>query len=153
MKVSARAIIIKDGKLLTMFRRQRLACGAIKEFYTIPGGKLDINETSKQAVKRELKEEMGLDIKIEGYVGHDYSKTIGRAIFYYCSADFEGLPKLSGEELAENCEDNYYEPRWVYIKDLDNVFLLGKGFVKQVFRGKYALVSDDEREMNEELDI
>lgn len=153
MKVSSRAIIIKNDKLLTMFRRQVLPCGMVKEYYTIPGGKLDIDETSKQAVRRELKEELGLDIKIEGYVGHDYSRTMGRAIFYFCSAEFESLPTLSGEESQENCSDNYYEPRWVLLKDLDNVFLLGKGFVKQVLRGNWAPTLDDDKEMNEELDI
>ncbi len=153
MKVSSRAIIIKGDKLLTMFRRQVLSCGLTKEYYTIPGGKLEQDETSKVAVRRELKEELGLDIKIKGYLGHDYSRTMGRAIFYLCDAEFEDLPPLSGEELQENSPDNYYEPRWVLLKDLDNVFLLGKGFVRQALRGSWAPVRDDNQEMNEELDI
>ena len=47
MRVSSRAVIIKDGKLLTMFRR-RIKDGKTIEYYVIPGGGQDKGETLEQ---------------------------------------------------------------------------------------------------------
>ena len=44
-RISSRAIIIEDGKLLTMFRRKTKKDGSVKEYYVIPGGGLEENET------------------------------------------------------------------------------------------------------------
>ena len=53
-RVSARAIIIEDGKLLTMFRRKKKEDGSYQEYYAIPGGGLEENETLKNVI-REIK--------------------------------------------------------------------------------------------------
>ena len=65
MRVSSRAIIIENGKILTMFRRV-LRNGVIKEYNAIPGGGQENGETLEQNVTRELKEEMNIDIEILG---------------------------------------------------------------------------------------
>ena len=44
-RVSSRAIIIDDNKLLTMFRRKIKSDGTVKEYYVIPGGGLEEGET------------------------------------------------------------------------------------------------------------
>jgi ADP-ribose pyrophosphatase YjhB (NUDIX family) len=63
MKLNVRAgiIIIKDGKVL-------LHRNAEKEHYCLPGGGVQFLENSEEAIKREIKEETGLDIKIDKYV-------------------------------------------------------------------------------------
>ena len=72
MRNSARAVIICDGKVLTMFRRLKNKDGSIKEYYVLPGGGIEENETMEQTVVRELKEEMNLDIKIIEYLGKEF---------------------------------------------------------------------------------
>ena len=67
MRVSSRAIIIENGKVLVMFRR-KIKDGKVKEYYVIPGGGQDEGETLEENVKRELKEEL---------------KYIGEALEYY----------------------------------------------------------------------
>ena len=49
---AVRAIIIRDGNLLVMHRNK-----FGKQYYTLPGGNIEMGETPEQAVFRELHEE------------------------------------------------------------------------------------------------
>lgn len=52
---TAGALIIQDRKLLLAYSRN-------KDCYYLPGGKLDAGETAAEALIRELKEELGLEL-------------------------------------------------------------------------------------------
>lgn len=114
MRVSSRAIIIENGKILTMFRRV-LRNGVMKEYNAIPGGGQESGETLEQNVTRELKEEMNVDIEILGYLGKTDDSE--RQEHYFACAIKNGTPHLGGEELDKKSSENYYEPMWV---SLDN---------------------------------
>lgn len=60
----AAAIIIKEDKI---FCTQR-GYGEFKDMWEFPGGKLEIGETSEQALVREIKEELNADIKINEFL-------------------------------------------------------------------------------------
>ena len=66
---SARAIIIEDGKLLCIFRRKIDDAGNKQEYYVIPGGGIEDGETTRESAIREIKEELGVDIELLGYLG------------------------------------------------------------------------------------
>ena len=126
-RVSARGIIIEDKEVYLMFRRRILDDGSIKEYYVIPGGGINDNESLEDCLKRELKEELSIDIKINSYLGYDESKdTI--AHFYSCSI-INGIPSLGGEELERCSKSNYYEIKKVKIKDLDNIDIMAKDMI------------------------
>ncbi len=126
-RVSARGIIIEDNEVYLMFRKKILDDGSIKEYYVIPGGGININESLEDCLKRELKEELSIDIKINSYLGYDESKdTI--AHFYSCSI-INGIPSLGGEELERCSKSNYYEIRKVKIEDLDNIDVIAKDII------------------------
>lgn len=57
-KVSLRPIITKDGKVLI----DRDAQDA--DIWELPGGRLHVDEVPEEGLKREMKEELGIDIKI-----------------------------------------------------------------------------------------
>ncbi len=131
MRVSARAIIFQEGKLLTMFRR-KLNNGELAEYYVIPGGGQDDGETLEEAVTRELKEEMSIDIKVVSFLGNEADK-MGEANYFYCEI-LSGTPKLGGEELERNSQENYYEPRLLKLEDIETVNLYGKNFVEKAIK-------------------
>jgi ADP-ribose pyrophosphatase YjhB (NUDIX family) len=58
MRVSTRALIIVDGKILTIYRNR----GNGQEYYAFPGGGLESKETFEQCVVREVFEETGLTV-------------------------------------------------------------------------------------------
>lgn len=62
------AIINKDKKVLIAKRKSDQPMPYKWEF---PGGKLEENETLQECGKREIKEELSLDIKINKYLGFE----------------------------------------------------------------------------------
>jgi 8-oxo-dGTP diphosphatase len=65
-------IIIKDGKVLAARRSAKMKLPLKWEF---PGGKLQAGETEEECLKREIKEELNIEISIEyklNPVRHDY---------------------------------------------------------------------------------
>ncbi len=133
-RVSSRGIIIENDYVYLMFRRRIKENGEIKEYYVIPGGGINENETLEENVKREVKEEFSVDVKINGYIGKDESEeTI--ANFFSCSI-ISGTPKLGGEELDRCTESNYYEVRKVKIEDLDKIDVMGKDMIIKAFNKK-----------------
>ena len=129
-RVSSRAIIIEDGKLLAMFRRKIKKDGSIKEYYVIPGGGLEEGETLEENVIRELKEEFNVDIEIVKFLGtEEYDDTIAN---YFLCKIVNGTPKLGGEELERMTSENYYEIRYIDLKDIDNYDINAKDIIKNL---------------------
>lgn len=134
-RISSRAIIIKDNKVLMMYRRKKDKEGNIDEYYVTPGGGQENNETLEETVIRELKEEFNVDIKIIGYLGIiENDKTIN--YFYHCEV-INGTPTLSGEEKERMTDDNYYEVSEVSLDELDNKIIIGREMIELALNKKY----------------
>ena len=134
-RVSARAIIIDNGEVLTMFRRKKRDDGSYKEYYVMPGGGVEDGESLEETVIRELKEEYNVDIRIIGYLGcEEREKTLGH--MFHCEI-ISGVPSLGGPELDRCSEDNYYEIKRVNVSELDDIDIDGKGFIIKAVNGKY----------------
>lgn len=120
-RISGRAIIIHNDEIYLMFRRRNIN-GKFFEYYAIPGGKKEKNETIEECTIREIKEEFNIDIKIKKYLGIvEDDNNIG---YIFNTEYISGEPVLGGEELEYNNEDNYYEVRKINIKDIDKIELL-----------------------------
>jgi len=63
--VTVDAVIVKKGKIL-LIKRGR---DPYKDFWALPGGFVEYGETTEDAVKREVKEETGLDCDIVSLTG------------------------------------------------------------------------------------
>ena len=85
MHKSVRGIIkYKDGIIL-IHRIKKQDNGNIRDYYVVPGGKMEKEESENQTVIREVYEELGIDIKpikkiLE--VNSEYDDSI--QIFYLC---------------------------------------------------------------------
>lgn len=121
--------------MLSMFRRKLKKDGSIKEYYVIPGGGQEENETLEENVKRELKEEFNVDIETLGYLGMDeYEDTIDH--FFHCKI-INGTPVLGGEELERMSDENYYEIRYIDLMDLEDTDINSKDKIKKAIKEEY----------------
>lgn len=138
MRISARAVIIQEGKVLTMFRR-KVKDGITKEYYVIPGGGQDEGETLEETVVRELKEEMNVDIKILGYLGQEVWNE-STSNYFHCEI-VNGTPHLGGEELDRMSQDNYYEPKFIELSLLEKESnIVGTEFINKAKNKEYITV-------------
>lgn len=129
-RVSSRAIIIEDGKLLAMFRRKIKKDGSVKEYYVIPGGGLEEGETLEENVIRELKEEFNVDIEVVRFLGtEEYDDTIAN---YFLCKIINGTPRLGGEELERITNENYYEVRYINLNEIDSYDINAKDIIKNL---------------------
>lgn len=83
------------------------------EYWEFPGGKLEKNETLKQCLVRELKEELGIETKIGAYLGEsvfDYGEKIIRLVAY--------TAVHVGGEFRLRDHDDF---RWLSVNELRDV--------------------------------
>lgn len=130
-RISVRGIIIEGDEVYSIYRRKINNDKTFSEYYVIPGGGLEKGETLEEALKRELKEELSIDVKIIGYLGFDESDN-SIAHFFKCKI-VNGIPTLGGEELERCSKANYYEIRKVNICDLDNIDILAKDIIMKAY--------------------
>lgn len=119
-RINGRAIIIDGDEVILMFRR-KIKDGVVNEYYAIPGGGKEENESIEECVKREIEEEFSLNVEVKDYLGKvEDDKNIG---YIYSAKIVSGTLKLGGEELEHNKEENYYEVRKVKLSEIDNINL------------------------------
>ena len=80
----AAGLVFRGGKLLITQRRPQDPLGGLWEF---PGGKRDPNESFEECLRRELKEELGIEVEVGEVfdsVVHHYPEKSVRLTFYRC---------------------------------------------------------------------
>jgi len=120
-----RAIIIKDDKLLTIKRsKQDLV------YFVFPGGGVEQGEDLETAMKRECKEELGVEIKvIENFTSERFDRGEIKQLehFYFCDIVSGELGTGDGPEYDVNSDyEGIHEIEWLGINDLLNYDLRPK---------------------------
>jgi 8-oxo-dGTP diphosphatase len=93
------AVIERDGRILIARRPAALHLGGLWEF---PGGKLKEGESAREALEREIREELGADVTVDSLletVDWAYPEKRVRLSFFRCSITGEPRP-LEGQEIA-----------------------------------------------------
>ena len=117
MRIRAGGILIQDDKILLMHRIKEKD-GIINEYYVIPGGGVEENETIDDTIKREVKEEIGIDVEVidkeSRYVFSDDS-----GIQYYKMVKMIGgkIGIGEGPEFS-NPNNGKYIPEMIRINDI-----------------------------------
>ena len=139
IKKTARAVILMDDKVI-LIRRKRYKNGElIKDYYVIPGGHLDENETFEEAVIREVKEELGIDVKINIELLHEYNNDLNvDEKFFECEYLNGEIGTGIGEEWINPNIEKYgsYEIIKTSINEINNLNLLPVN-IKKVILEKY----------------
>jgi 8-oxo-dGTP diphosphatase len=115
-KNRATAIIIRNGKLLLIHRQKKG-----REFYVLPGGGVDLEESFEEACIREVKEETGLDTLglrlVSRYI------TLEKEENYYLTEVTPGEPVLGGAEAIRQSPDDTYSFVWAEAAQLESLSL------------------------------
>ena len=90
MKQVVAALILKDGKVLVCQRTRHRSMPLKWEF---PGGKIEDGEQPRDALRRELEEELGIDARVGEEVArirHDYKNGGSVELRFYVVNEFTG---------------------------------------------------------------
>ena len=113
-RIISSAVIKKDNKLLLV--KEMLEDS--KNWWVFPGGGVEFGETIENAVKREIKEEVGLDIEIKEFLG--FKEAIYKKYGYHTVIFFFLAEPLNDEILKNDVlEANYFTEK--EIKNLNLV--------------------------------
>jgi 8-oxo-dGTP diphosphatase len=109
----AAALIFQDGKLLAAQR----GYGDYKGWWEFPGGKLEPNENAKQALIRELKEEMNCEIEVDSYfddIEFDYPKFHLHMFCFLCHLkENEQIHVLEHDSIAWLNKEQLNDVMWL----------------------------------------
>ena len=117
---SSAVIYNKDKTKVLLFK-----VGDDRDFYMLPGGRIEHFESSKEAIIREIKEELGWLLEYDFCcIQENFLETKGMKITQYnfCyKAIYDG--KISNEPIK--CLDNEYQTfKWVAVQELNNYKIL-----------------------------
>jgi len=115
-RIAMKAVIVdKTGKVLILREAATYGEGTQRGRYHMPGGRIEAGENFEEALRREIKEETGLEVEIDRpiYVGE--WRPVIRGVphqiigtFFVCTPKGENSVKLSDEH------DDY---KWINPKD------------------------------------
>lgn len=100
-----------------------------KEYWVLPGGGIEDNETAEEAIKREIREETNLTMtscrpafKVTAFDDIEKKHPV-----FICETQGEFI-KFSGPELDETTsDDNQYTPEWIKVAEVEKLTLYPDG--------------------------
>ncbi|GEM_PF-310894 len=121
MTERVRAVIYQGKKLLLLKRIK-----PEETFWAFPGGAVEVNENHKEALKRECKEELGVDVEVGDLFFKklsDKPKTKGQLeLYYWCTVVGGQIGSGSGPEFQPNSHYvGEHKPEWVDFSLLPNL--------------------------------
>jgi len=112
--VGVAAVVVRDDGCVLLVRRGREPG---KDRWGLPGGLVELGETLAQALRRELREECGIEVEVGEVLGiieprvHDEQ---GRLRFHYVIVDFLAIYRGGELQAASDASD----ARWVVPEEL-----------------------------------
>jgi len=116
-KNRATAIIIRNEKLLLIHRQK-----PGRDYYVLPGGGVDLEESFEETCIREVKEETGLDVLALCLVSRYI--TLEKEENYYFTKVTPAEPVLGGAEAERQSPEDSYTFLWVEAAQLESLNLL-----------------------------
>ncbi len=134
LNLRAAGVIIHNNKIL-------VHKNVNKDHYCLPGGRIAIGESSKQAVEREIKEELNKDVQINRFLAvvenfFEMNQSKYHEIFFLFETEFKDKEDKSIEHTLYNAEGkDYLQYEWLELDKLDNYNIV-PNCMKKVFKEK-----------------
>ena len=103
MHTSVRGIIFYNDGYILIHRRKKRDDGSIRDYYVVPGGKMEENETKEETVVREVWEEIGIKVKpVETLL--EYESDYDNSIQIFMESEYTGeyMIEIIDREKIEN---------------------------------------------------
>src|SRR5438445_9659284 len=120
-RVGVGAVVLSRGRVLLVRRGKPPGEGR----WSLPGGLVDLGETSVDAARREVEEECGIAVRIAGLAGVLDRVTRdagGRVRYHWVLVDYLAFPESDDDTIIAG--DDAAEVRWVPIGDVDRMLTL-----------------------------
>ena len=137
-KFRVSGLVINDNKLLFVDMDN-------SGFLCLPGGYVELGETTEQAICREMQEELGYKLEIVKYLGvvenffiNKYNNKMHEICFYYLLKPLKEENAIySDYNLIENDKGHNIKLdfKWVNINDLDK-YNIRPNLLKQILKNK-----------------
>lgn len=134
LNIRAAGIIIHDNKVLTHKTIN-------KDHYCLPGGRVEIGESSEQTIKREIQEELGKKVEILGYVAtienfFEMENKKYHEIYFLYRIEFADEEDKKINYTMHNSEGKeYLRYEWIEVDKIDECNLLPK-CLKDIVKSK-----------------
>jgi ADP-ribose pyrophosphatase YjhB (NUDIX family) len=112
------AIVVDKGALLLIKRDREPARGQ----WSLPGGRVEIGETLREALVREVREETGVDVDVDGLIGvaeRIVRDDDGAIEYHYVILDYVCTPRSTSVKAGDDAAD----ARWVPVAELADLHL------------------------------
>jgi ADP-ribose pyrophosphatase YjhB (NUDIX family) len=110
------AVVLEGGRVLLVRRGKPPLVGK----WSLPGGLVELGETTREAIRREVAEECGLEIRV-GEVAGILDRVVrdgeGRIRYHWVLVDYVAFPE-SGTLCAASDAD---EAQWVGVDDVERL--------------------------------
>ncbi|MBI5134206.1 MAG: NUDIX domain-containing protein [Candidatus Taylorbacteria bacterium] len=113
MRMRSAGIVVKDGNILLIHRKNE------REYYVLPGGRIEAGESASEACVREVFEESSIRVVALRPVLELYWEEGKSHICYVCEY-VSGTPRLGDDtneakKMRDPLSGEFYEPLWVPI--------------------------------------
>lgn len=125
MRISSRCILMENSNVL-LFYRERNG----EKYYVFPGGGIEEGETKEDCIKRECKEELGINIEIKKYVYEVKGKDFVQHFFLIRRTDGE-IGTGNPLEYDVNRKGGIQIPMFVSIDNLKSLNVVSPPIVSQ----------------------
>ena len=144
LNIRAGGVIIHNGKILVHKNIN-------KDHYCLPGGRIEIGESSEQAIKREIQEELGKKIDIIGYLAtienfFEMENKKYHEIFFIHKIEFANEEDKKINYTMHNLEEKeYLQYEWLDFDKVEEYTIVPK-CLKEVLKSKdfpIHIINDD----------